>query len=150
MGLYARNNKKLRLQIVSEALENLGISEFADRSIQRLSGGEKKMVFIARAVAQGADIFILDEPTNHLDIKHQLFVMDYLKNSGKSALVVIHDLRIAAHYCDYIYMIHDGRVFAEGRPLDVMTRENIRTVFEIEGYAEQKEDGNIDFTMFEQ
>ena len=86
MGLYVQKdkNKKNKKEIVSAALKELGIEHFADRSIQRLSGGERKMVFIARAVAQGADMFILDEPTNHLDISHQLFVMDYLKRSGKT------------------------------------------------------------------
>lgn len=149
MGLYARRDKKQGKKIVADALEELGIGEFASRSIQRLSGGERKMVFIARAVAQGADMFILDEPTNHLDIRHQLFVMDYLKRSGKTTLIVIHDLRLAAHYCDYLYMLSDGVTFAEGRPLEVLTRENVQHVFGIRGYADADPSGILDFRLFE-
>lgn len=149
MGLYARRDHKKGKEIVRQALEELGISQFADRSIQHLSGGERKMVFIARAVAQGADMFILDEPTNHLDIKHQLFVMDYLKKSGKTTLLVNHDLRLAAHYCDYLYMISEGVVYAEGHPLDVLTRENVRKVFGISGYSVKYGDGILDFNLFE-
>lgn len=148
MGLYARKDKQQGKQAVIDAMEELGITRFASRSIQRLSGGERKMVFIARAVAQGADMFLLDEPTNHLDIRHQLFVMDYLKRSGKTTLMVIHDLRLAAHYCDYLYMISDGVVYAEGTPLAVLTRENVRHVFGIDGHAEDAE-GSLDFCLFD-
>lgn len=149
MGLYARKDKQMGKKIVAEAMEELGIEKFAERSIQSLSGGERKMVFIARAVAQGADMFLLDEPTNHLDIRHQLFVMDYLKRSGKTTLIVIHDLRLAAHYCDYLYMLSDGAVFAEGSPLEVLTRENVQHVFGISGHAAIDQSGNPDFCLFE-
>ena len=151
MGLYARRDRGRRnnREIVARALSELGIERFADRSIQRLSGGERKMVFIARAVAQGADMFILDEPTNHLDIRHQLFVMDYLKNSGKTTLMVIHDLRLATHYCDYLYVMADGVTFAEGPPLEVLSCDNVRRVFGVHGYAEKSPEGVLDFSLFE-
>ena len=148
MGLYARRDKKRGRVIVDTAMLELGVDRFADRSIQRLSGGERKMVFIARAVAQGADMFILDEPTNHLDIKHQLFVMDYLKKSGKTTVIVIHDLRLAAHYCDYLYMISDGKVYAQGAPMEVLNVDNVRHVFGISGHSEITKDGLIDFALF--
>jgi len=149
MGIYARKDKVNSKKIVQEALEELGISEYSERNIQRLSGGEKKMVYIARAVAQGAEMFVLDEPTNHLDIKHQLFVMDYLKNSGKTTLIVNHDLRLASHYCDYLYMISDGVVYAQGTPLEVLTRENVSHVFGISGYSYEQDKDNIDFILFD-
>ena len=151
MGLYAQKGKKKRnkKEIVAAALKELGIEEFADRSIQRLSGGERKMVFIARAVAQGADMYILDEPTNHLDISHQLFVMDYLKKSGKTTLIVIHDLRLATHYCDYIYILNDGVTFAEGPPLEVLSHDNVRHVFGVHGFAGVSTQGVLDFSLFE-
>ena len=135
--------------VVAAALEELGIAQFADRSIQRLSGGERKMAFIARAVAQGTDMFILDEPTNHLDIRHQLFVMDYLKKAGKTTLIVIHDLRLATHYCDYLYMLSDGVVFAEGPPLEVLKCDNVRHVFGVHGFAGVSAQGVLDFSLFE-
>lgn len=149
MGLFARKDSgKRSREIVDEALESLGITQFADRSIQRLSGGERKMVFIARAIAQGAELFILDEPTNHLDIRHQLFLMDYLKKMGKTVIIVIHDLRLAAHYCDYLYMLSGGVTCAEGAPLEVLTPENVSHVFGIQGYAWEDSSGEIDFHLF--
>lgn len=146
MGLYARKTKDR--SIVDAALEELQIQEFADRSIQHLSGGERKMVFIARAVAQGADMFLLDEPTNHLDIRHQLFVMEYLKKSGKTTMIVNHDLRLAAHYCDYLYMLKDGICYAQGQPEQVLTRETVNAVFGIQGCALRDPEGGLDFKLF--
>ena len=148
MGLYARKDPKNGKQIVSDAMDELGVSALADRNIQTLSGGERKMVFIARAIAQGARMLILDEPTNHLDIRHQLFVMDYLKQSRKDTLLVIHDLRLAAHYCDYLYMICDGRVYAQGTPEQVLCLENVRHVFGVEGHAGDTPSGAGDFILF--
>lgn len=148
MGLYARNNPKNGKQIVQKAMEELGVSQLAERNIQSLSGGERKMVFIARAIAQGAQTLILDEPTNHLDIRHQLFVMDYLKQSQKDTLLVIHDLRLAAHYCDYLYMLCDGRVYAQGTPQEVLSRENVSHVFGVSGYAAKSPEGSGDFILF--
>lgn len=148
MGLYARNDRKNGKKIVRDAMEELGVSALADRNIQSLSGGERKMVFIARAIAQGAQTLILDEPTNHLDIRHQLFVMDYLKQAKKDTLMVIHDLRLAAHYCDYLYMLCDGRVYAEGTPEQVLCRENVQHVFGVSGYAAKAENGSPDFILF--
>lgn len=148
MGLYARKEPKNGKQIVADAMEELGVSALADRNIQTLSGGERKMVFIARAIAQGARMLILDEPTNHLDIRHQLFVMDYLKQSRKDTLLVIHDLRLAAHYCDYLYMICDGRVYAQGTPEQVLCLENVRHVFGVEGHAGDTPAGAGDFILF--
>lgn len=148
MGLYARKDRKNGKEIVQNAMDNLGVAPLADRNIQSLSGGERKMVFIARAIAQGAQTLILDEPTNHLDIRHQLFVMDYLKNSQKDTLLVIHDLRLAAHYCDYLYMLCDGRVYAQGTPEEVLCTKNVQHVFGVPGYATGSEQGNSDFILF--
>ena len=148
MGLYARGDAKNGKQIVRDAMEELGVAALADRNIQSLSGGERKMVFIARAIAQGAQTLILDEPTNHLDIRHQLFVMDYLKQTKKDTLMVIHDLRLAAHYCDYLYMFFGGRVYAEGTPEQVLRKENVQHVFGVSGYAAGAAEGNPDFILF--
>ena len=106
------------------------------------------MAFIARAVVQGADTLILDEPTNHLDIRHQLFLLDYLKASKKTVLIVIHDLRLAAHYCDYVFLMNEGRVIAQGTPMEALSRSKVRQVFAIEGEACQDENGEKDFAMF--
>jgi iron complex transport system ATP-binding protein len=132
---------------VAEALAVLQMSEFAERSILTLSGGEKKMAFLARAVAQGVGTIVLDEPTNHLDIRHQLFILDYLKNSGKTILLVIHDLTLAARYCDVLYLMHGGHIAAHGSPEQVLTRENVRDVFGVNGLVQQSARGRRDFLL---
>ena len=124
------------------------MSGLSERGYLSLSGGEKQRVILARAIAQNTETMILDEPTNHLDIKHQLFLLDYLKNSGKTVLTVLHDLRLAAHYCDRIYLLLDGNIVAEGKPVDVLTTENIQRVFGINGKAIVMPDGQTDFQMF--
>ncbi len=149
MGLYSREDKtRPAKEVVEEALEELHITQFRNRSILSLSGGERKMVFIARALVQNAQVLILDEPTNHLDIRHQLFLLDYLKKSGKTVLIVLHDLRLAAHYCDRVCLMSDGQLIAEGNPLEVLSREHILNVFGITGNAFTQPDGQLDFSLF--
>lgn len=150
MALYAREDKSVPgREVVEQALEELKISHLRDRSILSLSGGERKLVFIARAVAQGADTLILDEPTNHLDIRHQLFLLDYLKSSRKTVLIVLHDLRLAAHYCDYLYLLTKGKLVTEGTPMEALTKERVMEVFGIRGWAGFNGAGQPDFTLFE-
>lgn len=149
MAMYARKDKsRPAKEVVRQALEELKLSHLAERSILSLSGGERKLVFIARAVALGADTMILDEPTNHLDIRHQLFLLDYLKQSGRTVLIVLHDLRLASHYCDWIYLLKEGRVEAEGTPLEALGAECVRQVFGICGNACRNQDGQMDFSLF--
>jgi len=149
MGLYARRDRSVPAkEAVEGALEELKIAHLRERSILSLSGGERKLVFLARAAAQGADAILLDEPTNHLDIRHQLFLMDYLKSGGKTVLIVLHDLRLAAHYCDYLYLLAGGRVIAQGAPEEVLVRETVEQVFGIRGYACQNRAGELDFELF--
>ena len=133
---------------VKAALKELGIFHLKDRSILSLSGGEKKLVFIARALVQSGDTLILDEPTNHLDIRYQLFLLDYLKRCGRTVLIVLHDLRLAAHYCDLLYLLSDGQLICKGSPQEVLIEENIRQVFGIRGHACQTETGEMDFSIF--
>ncbi|MDO5344903.1 MAG: ABC transporter ATP-binding protein [Lachnospiraceae bacterium] len=148
MALYNQKKRKLSSkEIIRRAMEELNISKFSGRSIQTLSGGERKMVFLARAVAQGVDTIILDEPTNHLDIRHQLFLLNYLKHSGKTIVIVIHDLRLAAHYCDLLYLMQDGQIICSGTPEQVLIRENVEQVFGISGGIDYMADGTRDFRM---
>jgi iron complex transport system ATP-binding protein len=132
---------------VEDALMVLHIREFADRSVLTLSGGEKKMAFLARAIAQGVNTIVLDEPTNHLDIKHQLFILDYLKSSGKTILLVIHDLALAVRYCDALYLLYGGRTVAHGTPETVLTRENVLNVFGVNGAVTRAPDGRLTFSL---
>jgi iron complex transport system ATP-binding protein len=124
------------MRIVDEAMERTNIKEFADRAINTMSGGERQRVIIARALAQRPEVILLDEPTLHLDINHQFEVLDLVhelsRKEGLTVVIVSHDLPMVVRYCDRIVLIHDHRVHAIGPPEEVLTRENMRTVFNIE------------------
>ena len=134
-----------RNRIIDDALDSVGLMEFCDRSILTLSGGERKLVFIARSLAQGVDTIVLDEPTNHLDIRHQLFILDYLRKTGKTILIVLHDLRLASYFCDELYLIKDGCNLSNGAPLEVLTRDRVEYAFGIHGYSHLTMDDTLDF-----
>lgn len=116
-------------EIVHHALEHLGMEKMAKRNYLNLSGGEKQRVIIARAIAQESDFFILDEPINHLDISYQMQIFDFIKRLNVTVLSAIHDLNMAALYCDRIYVLKDGKVVLQGTPEEVLTPENIYEVY---------------------
>ena len=124
-------------QIVHHALEHLGMENMAKRSYLHLSGGEKQRVIIARAVAQESDFLILDEPTNHLDISYQMQIFDFIKRLKVTVLSAIHDLNMAALYCDRIYVLKNGRIVLQGTPDDVLTPENIYDVYGVRSSVEK-------------
>ena len=94
--------------IVADAIERVGCEELAHRSFNTLSGGEKQRVLVARAIAQGADHLILDEPTNHLDIRYQIEVLELVAGFGMTVLAALHDLSLAALFCDAVCLLADG------------------------------------------
>ena len=124
-------------RIVDEALETVGMTAFRDRSFSTLSGGEQQRVILARALAQQTPCLILDEPTNHLDIKYQLQLMNIVKNLHRTVISAVHDLNIAALYCDYLYVMKDGAVFASGTPEEILTPALIRAVYEVDCEVER-------------
>ena len=121
---------------VLETLQLLKIKSFAMRDINELSGGQQQKVFIARALTQEPDVLLLDEPTSNLDIKHQLEVMDIIKNivreKGIAAIMAIHDLNLASRYADRIVMMNGGEIFDAGDAAAVLTPENIKHVYDVE------------------
>jgi len=121
---------------VLEMLQMLNIEEFAMRDINELSGGQQQKVFIARALTQEPDVLLLDEPTSNLDIRHQLEVMNIIKNivrdKGISAIMAIHDLNLASRYADRIVMMNSGTIFSAGNPVSALTPENIEYVYGVE------------------
>ena len=119
-------------RIVREALAEVGMSEFAHRAFSTLSGGEQQRVILARALAQQTPCLILDEPTNHLDIKYQLQLMDIVKSLDRTVVSAVHDLNIAAMYCDWLYVMKHGEIVAEGPPEEILTAQLIRDVYEVE------------------
>lgn len=120
------------IKIADDALKLVGLEGFEDRSYGTLSGGEKQRVVLARAIAQTPSFLVLDEPTNHLDIKYQLKIMSTVRSLKIGVLAALHDLTIAAVFCDYIYLLKGGGVVASGAPEEVLTRDTIRDVYEIE------------------
>jgi iron complex transport system ATP-binding protein len=125
---FERDNRRDR-DIVSDALERVGCADLAHRSYNTLSGGEKQRTLIARAVAQGADHLILDEPTNHLDIRYQLEVLELVAGLGVTVLAALHDLSLAALFCDQAYLMADGRIVTGGPPAQVITAETVRHAY---------------------
>ena len=117
--------------IVHDALRKVDMYAFKDRVFSTLSGGEQQRIILARALAQQTQCLILDEPTNHLDIKHQLQIMELSKKMGVTVIAALHDLNIAAAYCDYLYMLKDGEVVSEGSPRTVLTEDIIGSVYDI-------------------
>ena len=137
-----RDNAQDR-QMAARALETVGMADFARRSFATLSGGEQQRVILARALAQDTPCLILDEPTNHLDIKFQLQLMDIVKGLDRTVIAAIHDLNIAAMYCDRLYAVREGRVVASGRPEEVLTTDFIRAVYEVEAQVLRDERGGL-------
>ena len=119
-------------KIIDAALAHMGMEQLANRSFRQLSGGEKQRVLIARAIAQQTDFLILDEPTNHLDIRYQMQVFEKVRALGVTTLAAIHDMNLAALFCDRIYVMAGGKNYVSGTPDEIMTEELIKDVFDVD------------------
>jgi iron complex transport system ATP-binding protein len=117
--------------IIDRALELVGVAHLADQPVTMMSGGERQRVVVARAVAQQPRLLVLDEPINHLDIRHQFDVLALPRTLGVTAVIALHDLNLAAHHCDRLYVVHHGRVVRSGPPAEVLTAELLREVYDI-------------------
>lgn len=136
LGRYAHkqmfaDTSKTDLKIARESLMKVGMSEYEDRSFLSLSGGEKQRILVARLLTQQAKFVILDEPTNHLDIGYQFQIMNILKCQDITVFSSIHDLNIAALYCDKIIAMKKGNILCCGTPEEVLTPELIQELFGI-------------------
>lgn len=124
------------IEIIEDAIEKTGISDMAGRYVNTMSGGERQKVIIARAMAQTPKILLMDEPTLHLDISAQFDVLDMIhalsRKEGLTVVIVSHDLPMIARYCDRIMMIHNHKIHSVGKTEDVLTPENMRTVFGVD------------------
>jgi len=123
------------VRVARTALARLGILALADRSILELSGGERQLVLVARALAQDAPVLLLDEPTAHLDLARRLEVLALVRElaaEGRSALVVSHDLGLAARASDRVALLAEGRILACGPPAEVLTPAHLRAGFGVE------------------
>ena len=123
-------------EIIESAMEQTGVAKFADRHINTMSGGERQRVIIARSIAQTPKIILMDEPTLHVDISMQFDALNLVyklsREKGLTVVIVSHDLGMVARYCDRIVMLHDHKVHALGTPQEVLTPENMKTVFNVD------------------
>ncbi len=131
---------------VDRALAHMGLTEFADRTATRLSGGEQARVLIARALAQEAPLLMADEPVAGLDPRHQISTMTCfagLAREGVSVIVSLHDLGLAARHCTRLLVVHEGKLVADGAPQAVLTPDLLRDVFGITSFSAQTEHGFV-------
>ncbi len=121
---------------VAAAIDRVGVGHLLGRDARELSQGERQLVFLAMAVAQGSAVLALDEPTVHLDLRHQVEVMDLLtdlnQRDGTTILAVLHDIGLAAHFFPRIVVLDHGRIVADGPPIETLTPELIRDVFGVD------------------
>jgi iron complex transport system ATP-binding protein len=130
--------------IARRVMEELDIASLADRSMLELSGGERQLVLVARALAQQPDVLLLDEPTSHLDLRHRTAVLERVRrfaDEGGCALVVSHDLTLAARTCDEVALLDRGTLACCGTPEAVITVENLHRVFQVEAEVLRAPDG---------
>ena len=127
--------------LVERILRQTQLIGLRDRGFSSLSGGEKQRALIARALAQQTALLVLDEPTNHLDIKYQLQLMETVKQLGCTVVAAIHDLNLAAMYCDRLYALKDGRVVGVGTPEELLTASFLREIYEVDAEVSVGSDG---------
>lgn len=119
-------------RLVTDALEQVGMAHLHERAFTTLSGGERQRVLVARAVAQQAPILLLDEPTSHLDVRATLDLLELVRELDLTTLCVLHDLNLAATYCERLYLLDGGRIVAVGAPRDVLVADRVREVFGVD------------------
>ena len=130
-------------EIARHALAQVGLSDFESRNFNTLSGGEQQRVILARALAQRTECLVLDEPTNHLDIKYQLELMTIVKRLDATVVSAIHDLNLAAIYCDRISALKDGHIVCSGTPQDVLSSDTIHHIYGVSAMVQTLPDGRL-------
>lgn len=130
-------------EIARHALAQVGLSNFESRNFNTLSGGEQQRVILARALAQRTECLVLDEPTNHLDIKYQLELMTIVKRLDATVVSAIHDLNLAAIYCDRIIALKDGHIVCSGTPQDVLSSDTIHHIYGVSAMVQTLPDGRL-------
>ena len=126
--------------IARDAMRMTETEQFDERTLDTLSGGERQRVFVSRALAQQPRVLLLDEPTSNLDVLHQLKVLDLVRelvDGGLTAIAAIHDLNLAARYCDRLVLLRHGRVLAEGTPAEVLSPDTIESAFGVKSAVYQ-------------
>lgn len=124
------------IAVARNALAQCDLSEFGDRLMNELSGGERQRVVLARALATDAGVLLLDEPTANLDLEHQAMMFRLVRGRCQgcqaSAIVITHDLNLAAEFADRVMLLRGGEVFAFGKPDEVLTESNLNEVYNVQ------------------
>lgn len=135
LGRFSYGDVDRNTQEVENAMKLCGIEALSDKYVTRISGGEFQLTMLARTICQNSEILALDEPINNLDPRHQIMLMDLLKDlsaKGKTVLCVMHDLNAILRSCDKCILLKDGTIFSYGETKSVITEENIKTVYGID------------------
>jgi iron complex transport system ATP-binding protein len=136
VGLGGMGGKK-NCTIVDRTIDRLELGGVASRSFGTLSGGERQRVMIARAIAQEPSVLILDEPTNHLDIRHQLETLELIDDLSLTIIISLHDLNVAAEFCDEVAMLDKGRLVQYGKPDKVFSTKAVSETFQVNAQFEK-------------
>lgn len=147
--------KEKDIEMVNWAMKVTGIAEFSERSVDSLSGGQRQRAWIAMALAQETEILVLDEPTTYLDMAYQLEILMLLqklnKEENRTIVMVLHELNNATKFADYLIGVKEGEVVFRGKPLDVITNENLYTLYGIDAKLQLDETGQypicVDFSI---
>ena len=135
-------------EIIMRVLDRLDLHGFAERQLGTLSGGERQRVMVARALAQEPRLLILDEPTNHLDIRHQLEILELIRDLPLTIVTSLHDLNMAARVCDDVLLLNDGRPLGFGPPATVLSESSVSHAFRVQARREQLAPSNTAHLTF--
>jgi len=134
-------------ELIGKVMEKLDLTRLSDRPVSELSGGERQRVALAKTLVQEPNVLMLDEPTTFLDIGFQLQMMDYIRDwqrdNGLTVVAVLHDLNLAAQYCDRLLVLHGGRVAAVGKPEEVLVPELVNEVYGTEPIVLRHPDSGV-------
>ena len=128
------------IEVAEAVMQQFRILSMAEKKIGMLSGGELQRVFVAKALAQEPEVLLLDEPTNHLDVKYKISLMEELRRFDGTVVIVLHDLGLAARYCDHAAVLRAGEIVAEGAAQDVLTPALLEDVFEVPFFTSIRQD----------
>ncbi len=141
---YPKRYRKEDMEIAIKALKSVGMEAYAKENVRSLSGGMQQKVYIAMALAQDTPIVLLDEPTNFLDIVHQIRLMTLARamaDSGKAVVMVLHDIALALKMADYMVIMNDGKIAAQGTPQEIFSGGSIQQVYGVDIKSVETENG---------
>lgn len=143
-------------EVIDWAIKETGLSEFADREVENLSGGQRQRAWIAMTLAQETEIIMLDEPTTYLDMSYQLEVLEVLQKLNRekniTVVIVLHELNNACRFADNIIGLKKGKIICEGKPIEVITKGNLKEIYGIDATLEASDNGEypvcIEYELF--